>query len=123
MIFGNILRKKPSKDEKEALFSKQKGRCMYCGRKMTIHHFHVDHKMPISRGGKHIMSNLQLICMPCHGRKGNMSNGEFRRMYGLTPASKAKAPPRKVIEQSYFDRVKKDRDSTKKPKKQRSSWF
>jgi len=36
-------RRRPSKFEKEALYAKQNGKCMYCGRKMDIRDMHVDH--------------------------------------------------------------------------------
>ena len=99
MIFGGPARKQPSKGIKEALFDKQKGKCMYCGRKMTIRYLHTDHKIPVIRDGSNSMSNLQLLCSPCNGRKGKMTDGEFRRQYDLTPARKAKGPPSSVLSQ------------------------
>jgi CRISPR/Cas system Type II protein with McrA/HNH and RuvC-like nuclease domain len=44
-------RRKTSADDKQDLYRKQKGRCMYCGRKLSIHYFHVDHKNPLNRKG------------------------------------------------------------------------
>lgn len=34
--------------------------------------FQIDHIVPISRGGKHDASNLQLLCYPCHRNKTNL---------------------------------------------------
>ncbi len=48
-----------------ALFAAQAGRCIYCkeelGRK-----YHVDHVVPLSKGGTNDPSNLQLLCAPCN---------------------------------------------------------
>lgn len=32
---------------------------------------HVDHIVPVSRGGKTVMSNLQTLCEDCNCGKGN----------------------------------------------------
>lgn len=32
---------------------------------------HVDHIVPVSRGGKSVMSNLQTLCEDCNCGKGN----------------------------------------------------
>ncbi len=123
MIFGGPVRKQISKDIESELFKKQKGRCNYCGRKMSISYFHVDHKTPVSRDGKESIGNYQLLCAPCNGRKGDLTDGEFRRLYHLTPSRQAKTPPSKVIPQSYFIKISKE-IAAKKAKKRRTqdSW-
>ena len=34
-----------------------------------------------------------------------MMNADFRKQFKLTPASKAKAPPAKVVPQKHFDEI------------------
>ena len=114
MIFGEPSRTTPTKAVKEALFLKQKGRCIYCGKKMSIGYFHVDHKTPVKRHGSESLSNKQLLCGPCNGRKAMMTDGEFRRMYNLTPARQVEGPPRREIPQNYFQQIKKERDKVKR---------
>ncbi|MYD35568.1 MAG: HNH endonuclease [Dehalococcoidia bacterium] len=119
MIFGDFgggrTRKSFGKKEREALFLSQGGRCMYCGKKeREVTYFDVDHKTPFSRNGRDTFANLQLLCRPCNTRKGDMTDGEFRKAYGLTAASKAKNPPTKVIPQSYFEKISKSRAAKKK---------
>ncbi len=39
----------------------------------------VDHIMPLSRGGSHTLSNLQVLCRRCNLRKSNKVTGRARR--------------------------------------------
>lgn len=46
--------------------------CVRCGRgKEDGVKLHVDHIVPVSRGGKSVMSNLQTLCEDCNYGKGN----------------------------------------------------
>ena len=46
--------------------------CVRCGRgKEDGVKLHVDHIVPVSRGGKSVMSNLQTLCEDCNCGKGN----------------------------------------------------
>ena len=47
-------------------------RCVRCGRGASEGvRLHVDHIVPVSRGGKSVMSNLQTLCEDCNLGKGN----------------------------------------------------
>jgi len=114
-------RGKISEKQREDLYAKQHGKCMYCGRKKDIDDFHADHKTPISRGGSNRLSNFQLICGSCNTRKGKLTNAEFRRKYGLTPAAKAKTPPSKEIPQSHFKDIQKEKAKEQAKKKAKAN--
>lgn len=43
--------------------------CAYCRKRFTIKWMHVDHIIPIAKGGKHTVSNLCRSCPPCNIRK------------------------------------------------------
>lgn len=46
--------------------------CVRCGRgREDGVKLHVDHIVPVSRGGKSVMSNLQTLCEDCNCGKGN----------------------------------------------------
>ena len=45
-------------------------RCAACGKRMPKG-MHLDHVRPLSRGGRHDVSNLQPLCPSCHAEKGN----------------------------------------------------
>lgn len=45
--------------------------CQICGKRMPDGvGLHVDHIVPIAKGGKTVESNLQVLCSKCNGRKG-----------------------------------------------------
>ena len=119
-------RRKTPKEEKESLYQKQKGKCNYCGYKLPVHHFHVDHKNPINRNGSDRLSNKHLLCGPCNSRKSDLTDGEFRRMYGLPGSRVAKSPPSKQIPQEYFQRISKEiaaKNAARRKRQSDSSWF
>ncbi len=43
--------------------------CQYCGVQMSPVSLHVDHVLPISKGGGHNEKNLKTSCMPCNMKK------------------------------------------------------
>ncbi len=46
--------------------------CQICGKHMPDEiGLQIDHKIPVSKGGKTIPSNLQVLCSKCNGRKSN----------------------------------------------------
>lgn len=46
--------------------------CQICGKYMPDEvGLHIDHIIPVSKGGKSIASNLQVLCSKCNGHKSN----------------------------------------------------
>lgn len=46
--------------------------CQMCGKYMPDEvGLHIDHIIPVSKGGKTVESNLQVLCSKCNGRKSN----------------------------------------------------
>ena len=46
--------------------------CQICGKYMPDEvGLHIDHIIPVSKGGKTIASNLQVLCSKCNGKKSN----------------------------------------------------
>jgi 5-methylcytosine-specific restriction endonuclease McrA len=57
-----------SKDRLKLLMA-HKFRCAICSI-LLVDGFDVDHIVPLCRGGKHRFDNFQLLCKPCHQKKG-----------------------------------------------------
>ena len=51
--------------------------CFYCKDKLGMD-FHIDHKVPIAKGGNHALENLALACMPCNQEKHAKDIHEYR---------------------------------------------
>jgi 5-methylcytosine-specific restriction endonuclease McrA len=52
------------------VYERDGGRCQSCGLPVDPHSFHIDHIVPISRGGEHSYANVQLAHASCNHRKG-----------------------------------------------------
>jgi 5-methylcytosine-specific restriction endonuclease McrA len=55
--------------------------CYWCGVDCEDK-FHVDHIMPLSKGGKHEIYNLAISCQPCNSRKSSKLPEEFAGLVG-----------------------------------------
>ena len=53
-----------------ARLERQHGLCPYC-RKDIRDDYHMDHVMPLSKGGRSTLANLQLTCSSCNHRKSD----------------------------------------------------
>lgn len=54
----------------------QNGKCWYCGSLLGVK-YHVDHYIPISRGGSNNPDNIVISCIYCNLSKGNKLPCEF----------------------------------------------
>jgi hypothetical protein len=63
LLVANIWIIKDS--EINALYSRP---CYNCGTKENLS---IDHNIPLSRGGRHSIGNLQTLCRPCNSSKGD----------------------------------------------------
>ena len=61
---GKLSRNLPNQ-----LMNSQGGKCAIC--KLTLTKFHMDHIIPISRGGPNMDANIQLTCPTCNLQKSN----------------------------------------------------
>jgi 5-methylcytosine-specific restriction endonuclease McrA len=63
------------------LIEEQKNKCAYC--KTKLNKFHVDHIIPLSKGGRNVDSNVQLLCPNCNFSKGAKDPIDFMRERGF----------------------------------------
>lgn len=67
-----------------ALFKAQSGACAACACDISDR-YHVDHVMPLSRGGTNWPDNLQLLCPTCNLSKGQKPMSEWLAARCLEP--------------------------------------
>lgn len=78
-------------------------KCPYCGINLLEEYVEEDHKIPLSRGGSNLQSNIQLTCRDCNRRKGEMTDEDFRKKYHFYGVPlKPDTPPKEPIPQEYF---------------------
>lgn len=53
------------------LHEQQNGKCPLCGQQLELEAYHVDHKIPFSKGGGNERNNLQLTHPQCNQSKSN----------------------------------------------------
>jgi len=77
-----------------AMWEAQNGRCYGCGDKMILpsilggdselsrdlKYCTIDHVVPVSRGGKHELSNMGLLCRSCNSSKYSKTPAEWREL-------------------------------------------
>lgn len=65
-------RQKMTQELRERIKLRDNYTCQKCGKYMPDGvGLHIDHIVPVSRGGKTVESNLQVLCSVCNGRKSN----------------------------------------------------
>lgn len=57
-------------------WDKQNGECYFTGRKLD-NTAHIDHILPIKRGGTHELDNLRWVCKEANYGKRDMTDGEY----------------------------------------------
>lgn len=70
-----------SSAEFSAWSERQPKACHWCGKKCAKE-FHVDHYVPLSKGGEHVESNLVIACPSCNLRKQARDPYEFAAQVG-----------------------------------------
>lgn len=65
----------------QSMLKDQKGLCKYCSKDIS-NQYHIDHVVPLSRGGSNELSNLVLSCSHCNLSKGKKMLNEWMETRG-----------------------------------------
>jgi 5-methylcytosine-specific restriction endonuclease McrA len=58
------------------LYALSQGQCTVCKRELCGR-YHADHILPLTKGGSDDISNIQILCPSCNGKKRNQDFAEF----------------------------------------------
>jgi CRISPR/Cas system Type II protein with McrA/HNH and RuvC-like nuclease domain len=61
----------------EQMFYDQNEKCYYSGEQLTFDNISLEHKIPLSRGGLHVMDNVVWATKQINRMKGTMNDAEF----------------------------------------------
>ncbi len=78
-IYKEPIRKYLTKAIKAIVWNKTDGYCYHCKSRLNpFDDFHVDHLIPVSRGGTDDIKNLVPSCIACNLSKGSSMNADTR---------------------------------------------
>ncbi len=68
-------------DVRKYIFERDLYHCQSCGKTHAEANLNVDHIIPLARGGKNDISNLQTLCCGCNQCKRDHLDPRFRRYF------------------------------------------
>lgn len=74
------------KFSRREIIARDRSTCYLCGERVAADEIHLDHVVPLSRGGDHSRANVRVACGTCNIAKGTLTEDEFRAILarGLT---------------------------------------
>jgi 5-methylcytosine-specific restriction endonuclease McrA len=86
------------------ILARDHGVCVYCGQKVTLASFTIDHVIPRSHGGETSWENVVSSCTTCNNRKGNKrwKAGELKMLHQPYAPKLTKAAPRNLVNKLSF---------------------
>lgn len=75
-----INRKQYSEDVRKLVYHQAKGKCAICGKPLSYDAMTLDHIVPLAKGGRDRVSNLQCTHLCCNQMKGNMQTKDFIKL-------------------------------------------
>lgn len=64
------------------IIARDKSRCHLCGKKCKPTEIHLDHLVPLARGGDHSAANVRVACASCNMEKGARARNEQLLLLG-----------------------------------------
>lgn len=98
------MRREFSKQVKRDAFVRSGGHCEICGAKVSFGKFAYDHVVPDALGGKPILDNCQVACLPCHAEKtGKQDIPRIAKTKRISDREKGIRRPRTITRWRRFD--------------------
>lgn len=92
------------KPNKKSIYTRDKGRCVYCNKDLNFKEATLDHIVPRSKGGQNTWENLVCCCKNCNHSKGSKKRETVYPNADLSTISNANVDRIQVIEQAIKNR-------------------
>ena len=86
------LFRKGAKFNRKNVWLRDKGKCQYCGTKVSMSDFTFDHVVPQSKGGRTKWENIVVACYKCNQRKGDLPLEKARMRLRVPPVKPRSLP-------------------------------
>lgn len=70
-------RKRYATDVRRMIYLRNGGRCAICGKRMDLDNCNLDHRIPLSKGGRDNVENLDCVHVQCNYIKANLLPDEL----------------------------------------------
>lgn len=70
-------RKRYATDVRRMIYLRNGGRCAICGKRMDLDNCNLDHRIPLSKGGRDSVENLDCVHVQCNYIKANLLPDEL----------------------------------------------
>jgi 5-methylcytosine-specific restriction endonuclease McrA len=75
-LVGKVGKRRGVRFSRENVYTRDKGRCQYCSKKLSRAEVTYDHVVPRAKGGKTRWENIVIACVSCNSRKANRTPEE-----------------------------------------------
>ena len=87
-----IPRRKAIKFSRHNVYARDRGRCQYCGKRVTRDEFTYEHVIPRAQGGRTSWDNVVVACVPCNQKKAGRTPLQAGMKLLSTPVKPKKLP-------------------------------
>lgn len=87
-----VHRKRAVKFSRHNVYARDKGRCQYCGRRVSRDEFTYEHVVPRVLGGHTTWENVVVSCVPCNQRKAGRTPEQAGMRLLSTPVKPKSLP-------------------------------
>lgn len=87
-----VKRDKAVKFSRHGIYTRDRGRCQYCGERVQRSEYQNEHVIPRKQGGKTCWENIVLSCMICNQKKGGRTPEQAGMRLLSTPVRPKKLP-------------------------------
>lgn len=87
-----VKKEKAIKFSRHGIYARDKGKCQYCGNRVSKKEFQYEHVTPRSQGGRTCWENIVVACMTCNQRKAGRTPQQAGMRILSTPVKPRSLP-------------------------------